>query len=256
MTTRRLAALITALAGLSACAAPAPAPTGVAPSDVVVVGDRSVPAGAVPPSPASLDGRIQGLARAFVAVADRVEPAAEAACLRQAGPGVDCDFQIVLDDRTGAPPNAFQTEDRRGRPIIAFTVSLLGQVENADEMAFIIAHEAAHHIEGHLARQREYATLGATVFGQLAGAGGATDEAIRTAQQMGAVVGARTYSRDFELEADALGTVITAEAGYDPLVGSRFFFRLPDPGDRFLGTHPPNAQRLAIVQQTAARLGY
>jgi hypothetical protein len=29
---------------------------------------------------------------------------------------------------------------------------------------------------------------------------------------------------------------------------------LPDPGDRFLGTHPPNAERKALVRQTVARL--
>ena len=71
---------------------------------------------------------------------------------------------------------------------------------------------------------------------------------------MGAVVGVRTYSKDFELEADRLGTIITARAGYDPVLGSAFFNRIPDPGDRFLGTHPANADRVRIVRETAAGL--
>ena len=51
-----------------------------------------------------------------------------------------------------------------------------------------------------------------------------------------------------------MGTRIAAAAGFDPLRGSEFFFRIPDPGDRFLGTHPPNAERLRTVQRVAAGL--
>jgi len=77
---------------------------------------------------------------------------------------------------------------------------------------------------------------------------------VRSAQELGAAVGARTYSKEFELEADRLGTIITKRAGYDPLRGAEFFTRIPDPGNRFLGTHPPNAQRIQTVRETAARL--
>jgi predicted Zn-dependent protease len=77
---------------------------------------------------------------------------------------------------------------------------------------------------------------------------------VRTAQRLGAEVGARSYSKDFELEADALGTVITARAGFDPLRGAEFFTRIPDPGDKFLGTHPPNASRIDVVRRTVAGL--
>lgn len=41
---------------------------------------------------------------------------------------------------------------------------------------------------------------------------------------------------------------------YDPLRGAEFFTRIPDPGNRFLGTHPPNAARLETVRRTAAAL--
>lgn len=195
-------------------------------------------------------------ARSFVAVVQAVEPVAEAQC-RARNPNVNCDFRIVVDDRPGMPPNAFQTLDDAGRPIIAFTLALIGQLRNPDELAFVMSHEASHHIMGHLARQRLNATLGAQVFGNLAGTiSGGDLQQVRAAQELGAAVGARTYSKDFELEADALGTEITAAAGYNPLRGAEFFFRIPDPGNRFLGTHPPNADRVAIVQQTAARLGF
>ena len=83
---------------------------------------------------------------------------------------------------------------------------------------------------------------------------GADPNAVQSAQELGAAVGARSYSKDFELEADALGTVIAHRAGYDPVRGAEFFNRIPDPGDQFLGTHPPNKARMAIVRQTAAKL--
>lgn len=195
----------------------------------------------------------RGMARAFIDVVDRLEPVAERECRRRSR-GLNCDFLIVVDDRAGQPANAFQTVDDAGRPIIAFTIALIADARNVDEIAFVMAHEAAHHIENHLEQQRRNATLGAVVFGQLAGVTGGGAESIQTAQELGAAVGARTYSKDFELEADRLGTIIAARAGYDPVRGAQFFFRVPDPGDRFLGTHPPNAQRVQMVLDTAAGL--
>jgi len=191
--------------------------------------------------------------RAFVRVVNTVEPVAEREC-RARTRGVNCDFRIVVDDRPGQPSNAFQTLDKNGRPVVAFTLALIQDARNEDELAFVLGHETAHHIAGHLARQRDNALAGAVIFAGLATLTGADAGSVQTAQDLGATVGARSYSKDFELEADALGTIITARSGYDPLRGAEFFSRVPDPGDRFLGTHPPNADRIETVRRTAARL--
>lgn len=192
-------------------------------------------------------------ARSFVQVVRTVEPVAEREC-RARTQGVNCDFNIVVDDRPGQPANAYQTVDRNGRPVIAFTLALIADVRNEDELAFVMGHEAAHHIAGHIGRQQQNAVAGAVIFAGLATLSGGNAEAVRNAQELGAQVGARSYSKDFELEADALGTIITARAGYKPVRGAQFFARIPDPGDKFLGTHPPNAARIAIVRKTAAGL--
>lgn len=192
-------------------------------------------------------------ARQFVSVVQTVEPVAEQECRRRA-PGANCDFQIVVDDRPGQPPNAFQTVDRTGRPILAFNLALIASVDNADELAFVMGHEAAHHVLGHLARTQQNAAVGAVILSGLAALGGADAAAVQSAEQIGASLGARTYSKDFELEADRLGTLITAKAGYNPVRGAQFFNKIPDPGNRFLGTHPPNAARMEIVRRTAAGL--
>jgi predicted Zn-dependent protease len=192
-------------------------------------------------------------ARSFLRVVQTVEPVAEREC-RARTSGVNCGFNIVVDDRPGQPPNAFQTLDKQGRPVVAFTLALIADARNEDELAFVLGHETAHHIAGHIARQQQNAVAGAVIFAGLATLSGGGSEAVRTAQRLGAEVGARSYSKDFELEADALGTVITARAGFDPLRGAEFFTRIPDPGDKFLGTHPPNASRIDVVRRTVAGL--
>ena len=195
----------------------------------------------------------QKAAKQFVSVVRTVEPVAERECRRRA-PGSNCDFQIVVDDRPRQPPNAYQTLDRSGRPVVAFTLALIRDVRNADELAFVMGHETAHHIAGHIRRQQQNAAAGAVIFAGLATLTGADPSAVQSAQELGAAVGARSYSKEFELEADALGTVITKRAGYDPIKGAAFFSRIPDPGNRFLGTHPPNAARIETVRRVNSKL--
>jgi predicted Zn-dependent protease len=202
--------------------------------------------------PADPQARAEAAVARFRLVRDRIEPAAEALCRRQPVP-MDCDFQILVDTRPG-PINALQTRDDAGRPVLVLTGALLLDARSDDELAFVMGHEAGHHIAGHLDRQRDSAVAGAVLAGALAALGGASSGAVRAAQDLGAAVGARTFSKDFELEADAIGTAITLDSGYDPVRGAGFFDRLPDPGNQFLGTHPPNAARIDTVRRTAARL--
>lgn len=189
----------------------------------------------------------------FQSVVARVEPVAERLC-RQQAPNLNCDFRIVVDDRPNQPANAYQSLDDNGRPVLAFNLAMIAEVRNRDELAFVMGHEAAHHIEGHLPRKQQNAAAGALLLGGLAAITGASSNVIDSAVDIGGSVGARTYSKDYELEADALGTVITRRAGYDPVRGAEFFTRIPDPGDRFLGTHPPNAQRIDTVRRVNAGL--
>ena len=230
-----LAVLAFALAG---CGAPVPAPAPQPAPPLIGADGRQTPRGA---------------ALQFLEVVARVEPVAEAVC-RARGVARNCDIRIVVDDRPGQPPNAFQTVDRAGRPIVGFTLALIADARNADEVAFVLGHEAAHHIAGHILKQQEQAQSGALVAAVVAQANGLSPEQAREAQLLGDEVAALGYSKQFELEADALGAEIAFLAGYDPIHGAEFFDRLPDPGDQFLGSHPPNAQRKAQVAATVRRL--
>jgi len=191
--------------------------------------------------------------KAFASVVARMEPAAERFC-RDTAPWANCDFQIVVDARKSQPPNAYQTVDKFNRPIIGFTAALISNAKNEDELAFILGHEAAHHISGHLEKTQDSAMTGALLGTVLATLAGGDAAAVDRAQDVGAKAGARRFSKDYELQADAMGTRIAFRAGYDPLLGAKYFHRIRDPGDRFLGTHPPNAQRLKVVQATVAKL--
>lgn len=213
----------------------------------------SAPTAAPSAQPAGPQMTPDQAARAFVSVVRTMEPVAEQEC-RNRTQGVNCDYLIVVDDRPNQPPNAFQSRNDEGRPIITFTVGLIADARNQDELAFVMGHEAAHHILGHLDRQQQNAAAGAIIFAGLASLTGGAGADLTQAQEIGAFVGARSYSKEFELEADQLGTIITYRSGYDVLRGAEFFNRIPDPGNRFLGTHPPNAERSATVRATLAQI--
>lgn len=195
----------------------------------------------------SRSGRPQGLAD-FQAVVAQVEPVAEQAC-REIRRGANCDFNILMDADSSLPPNAYQTLDRSGRPVIGFTRALLGEMLNRDELAFALSHEAAHHIEGHIPQTVQSAQAGALLGAVLGSLAGLDQAGVEVVQNIGGTVGARRFSKGFELEADSLGAQIALRAGFDPVRGVLYFQDAADPGDRFLGTHPPNADRIRVVRQ-------
>jgi len=210
-------------------------------------------AGTAPPGPQAAPALLLVGASSFADVAARVEPVAEALC-RERGRTARCNFRIVIDTRPDQPPNAFQTLDRAGRPILGFTLALLADARNPDELAFVMGHEASHHILGHIPQRAEQAMSGAVLAAILAAAAGVDEAGIAEAQRVGAELAARQFSKEFELQADNLGTEITLRAGFDAVRGSAFFDRLPDPGDQFLGSHPSNADRKALIRAAQSRL--
>ena len=189
----------------------------------------------------------------FAQVVSRIEPVAEAFC-RDSGRPLNCDFEVIVDARDPENVNAFQTLRKNGRPLIVFTQALIDTTQNDDELAFVLGHEMAHHLEGHLHRQYQSARTGAILLGGITAITGASANTVESAQRIGAGIGARTYSKEFELEADRLGALVAIRAGYNAVRGAAFFARLPDPGDQFLGSHPPNEARIEMVRRVS--LGY
>ncbi|HEY0213025.1 MAG TPA: M48 family metallopeptidase [Paenirhodobacter sp.] len=234
------------------CAALLAACAGGAQQDQPVPSRPAAPQVSAEPVPGRLSS--EQAADNFLAVARTMQPRIREECLERTKGRQNCNYRVVVDDRQNASPNAFQTVDDKGNPVVAFNLALIAEARNPDELAFVMGHEAAHHILGHLQSKSKDAAAGAMILGVLAAATGADATGISQAQDFGASVGGRAYSKEYELAADQLGTVISWDAGYDPAKGVLFFNRLSDPGEQFLGSHPPNAQRIAVVRRTIAQL--
>ncbi|HVL21871.1 MAG TPA: M48 family metalloprotease [Amaricoccus sp.] len=220
--------------------------------------DATAPqAGAAPASP---PGRARTTGD-YARVLARVEPAAERLCRQEQpdAPAAWCDYRITLDRDPDAAPNAYQSEGDDGRPDVHFAATLLPLMTSDDEIAFVLSHEAGHHIAGHVPKQRQQQALGALVGGLAAAVGNAygIPMAQDEAMNVGASVGGRAYSQTYELEADTLGAFIAARAGYDPERGADFFGR-PEiasaGGLPILVSHPGSAQREATVARAAAEI--
>jgi Zn-dependent protease with chaperone function len=195
-------------------------------------------------------------AQMFLQTVQAVQPVATQIC-REKQIVSNCDFQIYVDPRLRLPQNAYQTIDFRGRPVVGFTLALLSDSRNKDEIAFVMGHEAAHHILGHLALQAQQdrsVHLAAQAVASAAVAQGQSRRQIRLAQQSAEQAMAQGYAKQFELQADALGAEIALRAGFDPLRGAGFFDRLPQPLHGASSSHPDNQTRKALVAKTVRRL--
>ena len=158
-------------------------------------------------------------------------------------------FHVLADPKT---INAFALP---GGPIFV-TEGLLRQLRSEAELAGVLGHEIGHVIARHsserLAKQQlTQGLLGALVVGS----------GDYTTAQIGQVVGNMinmSYGRDDELESDALGIRIMAEAGYDPrgMVRVMEVLAKASGGSRqpeFVSTHPAPENRSERIKQEIAK---
>jgi Zn-dependent protease with chaperone function len=217
--------------------------------------------GARPATPASV-----AEAR-FRRVVQRVRPVAEALCRREVAEALrdTCAVPVAIDTGMSVPNAYFTYADRatKRRPRIMVTVPLLRDVRNDDELAFVIGHEYGHLIGQHIQKAEQQAMAGAFLMGVIAAAAtqGAQNnqQIINDSMELGGAIGQRAFSQTYELESDTLGTLIARQAGYDPVLGARYFARPAEAKTvngqlSFWGTHPPDERRLAMVMATAARI--
>ncbi|MFQ3622861.1 MAG: M48 family metallopeptidase [Acetobacteraceae bacterium] len=122
---------------------------------------------------------------------------------------------------------------------------------NQDEMAVIMGHEMGHltgrHAQERVSQQLAL-SIGVAVIGTAAGAaaGQRYSPAIGAALGLGAALGGAAFSRSHEYEADRLGLIYAARAGYEPQAATRFWDRMEAQqggGPSFLSTHPSHGDR-------------
>ncbi len=189
---------------------------------------------------------------AFSRVSHRLIPVAKRSCrqIHRNAPPTYCDFVIKVQNNPKQPANAFQSIGRDGKPVITFNINMIRSTKNDNEIAFILGHEAGHQIAGHLSKTRQNQTAGAILGGILAAAIGAD---VQTGLDLGGTVGARSYSKGFELQADRIGTYIADRANYNPVVGAKAFNRTTG-SNALLATHPPSQDRINTVNRTYAHI--
>ena len=124
-----------------------------------------------------------------------------------------------------------------------------------DELAFVLGHEMAHVIRGHVAERFVEESAVRLVSGLLRRVGPLG----RLAGELGYPLLASAHSQDQEFDADQLGARLARAAGFDPLAGARLLDRLsrlhgptPFPGEYF-SSHPPTAERVHRLRTFVGR---
>jgi len=163
-------------------------------------------------------------------------------------PDAEWEF-VVFDDPT---PNAFALPGGK----VGINTGLFPILENEAGLAAVIGHEVGHIVARHSGERasRGFLTAGAVAAGTyLLNKNTEIDPKIATALLGG--MGARSYkahSREQELEADKLGMLYMARAGYDPEESVRFWERFANYRDNtvqsrevtLLSTHPIDSVRI------------
>jgi predicted Zn-dependent protease len=149
----------------------------------------------------------------------------------------------------------------------AMNRGLLQHLENEAQFAFVMGHEMGHVAARHSAARQSRATLGSAGVGILGVAG----DVVGLGGLVSGVAGAGTqllllsYDRGQELQADQLGALYMARAGYDPSESIRAHETLnraidahlanlgqsrsdPSAMSQILSTHPRHEQRVAELQ--------
>ncbi len=142
---------------------------------------------------------------------------------------------------------------------IAFFSGILSSLKlNDDEVAVVMGHEVAHALLEH-ARERMAKSagtnLGLRIGAAVLGLGSVGDMA---AQGLSGLANLK-FGRNDESEADALGLVLAAKAGYDPRAGVSLWRKMAaatggKAPPQWLSTHPAGASRIKDIQGRLPRV--
>jgi predicted Zn-dependent protease len=140
---------------------------------------------------------------------------------------------------------------------IFVTQGLIDAAQDESELAGVLAHEISHVTQRHIAKAiRQSNLLGAGV--DFASASGKNVQALSQISDFSIKLLTNGLSRNDELEADKLGTILAAKVGYNPLglrdIVQRLGEKSADPSRlaQFNKTHPPAADRLQVIDQALA----
>ncbi len=179
---------------------------------------------------AKMNQAVQEIGRRIAAVAD--------------DPGYDWEFTVFED----SSPNAFALPGGK----VGVNTGLFKVAQNDNQLAAVMAHEIAHAIARHSSERmsRQIALQGGlAVAGAASPAAAQYSQVLAQAATLGIVL---PFSREQEAEADEIGLIYMARAGYDPRAAVELWQNFAAyGGDRppeFLSTHPSPDNRIQRLQ--------
>jgi len=160
------------------------------------------------------------------------------------------EFRLVEEDQI----NAFCMP---GGKIVVYT-GLLTLIDSDDELAVVVGHEVAHAVAKHANErmsQQIVAQFGAAALDQvMSNKSSILQQAAGTVYGLGAQYGVMLpYSRKHEYEADRMGLIFMAMAGYNPERAVTFWEKMSAAGSgdtpEIMRTHPSDANRISEIQR-------
>lgn len=163
--------------------------------------------------------------------------------------GYAWEFKLVQDDT----PNAWCMPGGK----VVFYTGILPFTQDDNGIAVVMGHEIAHAVARHGNERMSQQMI--TQFGSAVGNVMLSEKSEETQQIFNAVYGvgsqvlvALPYSRSHETEADRLGLIFMAMAGYNPATAVAFWERMAASGGQkppeFLSTHPSDQTRIKDLQ--------
>ena len=136
---------------------------------------------------------------------------------------------------------------------VAFYTGIMPICKDELGVAVVMGHEVAHAVAHHGSErmsQQLLANYGIQLLSNKVGTDPSQKQAIlMQAVGIGTELGIKSFSRSHESEADRMGLIFMAMAGYDPREAPRFWQRMAKASGNsqtpvFLSTHPSNAARI------------
>ena len=143
--------------------------------------------------------------------------------------------------------------------LIVVYEGILPITQDEASLAIVLGHEIAHAVARHSAEQmskqikQQYGVQTAGALASILGVGSNTISLGQAMAAQGLSLWNLKYSRDNENEADHLGLIFAAMAGYDPSVAVKFWERMSAASGNkgtaeFLSDHPSDATRIKNIQ--------
>ncbi len=161
--------------------------------------------------------------------------------------GFNWEFNLIEDDQT---VNAWCMPGGK----VAFYTAIMPICKDEAGLAVVMGHEVAHAVANHGRERMSQGLIAQFGLGTLGAAMGqnptATQNIFMQAVGVGTNVGMLKFSRSHESEADYMGLIFMAMAGYDPSEAPKFWERMSalsggQAPPEFLSTHPSHDTRIS-----------